>query len=115
NIVNARVVEMIRSAVAPDGTVGRATGTWGIVTQGTNLAGIMLNKYADRNKVLTDSIQETARVLGIEAARQKIMSEMRSIIDACDHRHYMLYADDMTFTGEVTPVGPNGPKTREPN
>jgi hypothetical protein len=52
-------------------------------------------------------------MFGIEAARQKIVSRLRELVDVCNHRHYLIYADEMTYTGRVTSIESGGLKTRE--
>jgi hypothetical protein len=64
---------------------------------------------------MTDAIQELASTLGIEAARYRIISEMRSLVDKCNVRHYMIYADEMTRTGRVTSIERGGLSLREAN
>ncbi len=113
DIVNTSVVKTIRNVVAADGSIVRADDIWSIQANGSNLRGIMMVPGVDKYSVHTDAIQEMARVFGIEAARQKVIVSMRSIIDSCNHRHYLTYADEMTFTGRVTSIESSGVKTRE--
>lgn len=112
-IINTKVTEMVRNHIAEDGSIKQVSGVYGIVTDGTNLVDIFANPYVDEFGVNTDAIMEVAEVLGIEAARQRIMSEMRSLVDACNHRHYMMYADEMTYNGSVTAVERGGLSVRE--
>lgn len=115
-IQSAEVVRMIRSHVTPAGaieTVPDSAAQWGIKTLGTNLAGTMFTKHIDLTQIQTSAIQETYAVLGIEAARQRIISELRNLVDVCNHRHYLIYADEMTYTGRVTSIESAGLKTRE--
>ncbi len=113
NINNTTVVKMLRNKINDDGSVSRDENQWGILTNGTNMSGIFANKYVDKYRVQTDSIQEVYQMLGIEAARQKVISELRGLVDVCNHRHYTIYADEMTFTGRVTSIESSGLKTRE--
>lgn len=112
-ITNTSVVKMIRNKINADGSIGRADNIWGISTNGTNMRGIMGNKFVDKYRVITDAIQETYRVFGIEAARQKVVSGLRELVDSCNHRHYLTYANEMTYTGKVTSIESSGLKTRE--
>lgn len=112
-ITNATVVKMVRNKLNADGSIVRNDNAWAIVTNGTNMRGIMRNKYIDRYRVITDAIQETAHVFGIESGRQKVISEMRGLVDSCNHRHYLTYANEMTYTGKVTSIESSGLKTRE--
>lgn len=112
-IVNTNVVKMIRNKINPDGSISRNDNLWGISTNGTNMRGILTNKYVDKYNVQTDAIQETYQMFGVEAARQKIMSGLRDLVEGINHRHYMTYADEMTYTGRPTSIEASGLKTRE--
>jgi DNA-directed RNA polymerase beta' subunit len=115
-ITNTTVVKMMRTMIQPDGSMVRDENQWGILTSGTNLRGVFKNVYVDRDRVHTDAIQEIARVFGIEAARQRIISGMANLaISNINSRHYMTYADEMTYTGKVTNIERSGLKTREGN
>lgn len=111
-ILNTSVITMMRSRVNADGSVSKYD-AFAITTNGTNMRGIFSNKYVDKYRVRTDAIIETARVLGIEAARQKIVSELRNLVSDINHRHYLIYADEMTYTGKVTSIERSGLSTRE--
>lgn len=112
-ITNATAVKMIRSKTLPDGSIARDDNLWGISTNGTNMQGVFTNPRVDVTKVQTDAIQEIYAMLGIEASRQKVISELRNIVDVCNHRHYLTYADEMTYTGRVTSIESSGLKARE--
>jgi len=53
----------------------------------------------------TNHIMETAAVLGIEAARTKIIDEIKFTVGQygiqIDNRHIQLLADEMTYKGQV--------------
>jgi len=112
-ISGARVVKMIRNKISDDGSIVRNDNVWGISTTGTNIKDILTNDFVDKYRVQSDAIQEMYAMFGIEAARQKIISEIRSIVDICNHRHYLVYADEMSYTGMVTSIESSGLKTRE--
>ena len=112
-ISNANVTPMIRSRVNDAGGIERIENLWGITTTGTNMSGVFSLGMIDRLKTQTDAIQEVASMLGIEAARQKIVCEMRNIVEKCNLRHYYIYADEMTYTGKVTSIKSSGLKSRE--
>jgi DNA-directed RNA polymerase beta' subunit len=114
-VTNTVVQKMIRHKLAADGGVVRDIDQWGILTSGTNIRDISQNPWIDPLLVQTESIAETARVYGIEAARIRAASEIRSVVDVCNYRHYMAYADEMTFTGRVTSISNTGVKARDPD
>lgn len=76
-----------------------------IFAEGTGLYGILRIMGVDYRRTKTNNIQETREVLGIEAARSKIVSEANYIMSiygiSIDFRHYYLLADTMCFTGKV--------------
>jgi len=113
-ILSTSVVKMIRSQVNADGSITMNDNVFGITTNGTNMRGVLLNKYVDKYYVQTDAIQEMSAMLGIEAARRAIIAGLDGLaISDIDNRHYMMYADEMTYTGKVTSIESSGIKTRE--
>lgn len=110
----ATVTKMIRNKVNADGSIARDSNRFGISTQGTNLTGVMKLKGVDPYAVQTDAIEETARILGIEAARQRIITEIRNVgVSTVNYRHLTIYSDEMTYTGRVTSIERGGLSTRE--
>jgi hypothetical protein len=113
-ILNAFVVKMIRSKINPDGSINRNDNCWGIITDGTNLAGVLCNRYVDRMRVHTSAIPEMCAVFGLEAGRQKIIPGMRSIVPT-SYRHYLCYADEMSYSGVLSGIELGGLKKRDAN
>ena len=78
---------------------------YAIKTSGSNLKAVMKLEGINTNKVFTNDIIETSKVLGIEAARSLAVSELKKVLDdngiAVDVRHIMLLGDLMTFTGTI--------------
>jgi len=110
----ANPTELIRSQIDATGAITKATGKWGVKTTGTNLAAAMCVEGIDPYTVQTDAIEETCRVLGIEAARQRIIAEIRAIgVSDVGYAHLTIYADEMTYTGRVTSIERGGLSTRE--
>jgi DNA-directed RNA polymerase subunit A" len=85
---------------------------WIINTIGTNLEKILLLKEVEEKKTFTNSIHETAKVLGVEAARNMIISEALKTMQEqaldIDVRYVMLVGDIMTFSGGVSSIGRYG-------
>ncbi len=79
-----------------------------ILTSGTNLKEILNLPEVDATRTVSNDICEIYDILGIEAARQAIISEVFKVIDAqglnIDIRHIMLVADIMCATGDVKGV-----------
>lgn len=83
-----------------------------IYTEGSNLADILSLHGVDRTRTVTNNINEIEEVLGIEAARNAIISEALKTLEEqgleVNVRHIMLVADMMTHDGEVKQVGRHG-------
>jgi DNA-directed RNA polymerase beta' subunit len=105
--------EIIRNHVNDAGAIERVKGLHGITTSGTNMYAVLCNKYVDAYRIQSDSVDETYKMFGIEAARKRIISELRSLVEGLNHRHYMIYADEMTYTGRVTSIEKAGLSRRE--
>ncbi len=79
-----------------------------IITLGTNLKNIIELKEVNKNQMISNDLYEVAGILGIEAARQLIINEVRDVIKTqgldIDRRHLKLVADAMSNTGEVKGV-----------
>jgi DNA-directed RNA polymerase subunit A" len=79
-----------------------------ILTAGSNLDEIMKIKGVNAEKTVTNDIHETAKVLGIESAREAIIREINKVIESqgldIDKRHLKLIADAMCTSGEVKGV-----------
>ena len=81
-----------------------------------NLANINLENWKDilevkgvnKDKVVTNNIHEIASILGIEAARQAVINEVKKVINQqgldIDKRHIKLIADAMTYKGSTKGV-----------
>lgn len=116
-ILSARVEKSARTVVGADGALGREAGTFAIATSGTNLYGAVMNKFVDPLLAISSSIGDTFKFLGVEAARNKIITETRAFMESGtpDLRHPMLYASEMTRTGRVTAIERGGLAAREKN
>ena len=76
-----------------------------IITAGTNFKDILELDFVDKTRTKTNDIYETAKILGIEAARELIISEVYKVIESqglnVDIRHIMLVADTMCNNGLI--------------
>ncbi|RLJ02656.1 MAG: DNA-directed RNA polymerase subunit A'' [Candidatus Aenigmatarchaeota archaeon] len=84
-----------------------------IYTDGSNLKAALKVEGVDHRRTTTNDINEIAGVLGIEAARNAIIHELRSAMEGAgvtnvDVRHLMLVADMMTAEGGVKAIGRYG-------
>jgi DNA-directed RNA polymerase beta' subunit len=111
----ARAERLICTRTDDDGAIVEDMNYWGVMTQGTNMLRAARVEGVRADAIQTDAIQELAAVLGIEAARNRIITEMRGLVEKCNVRHYMIYADEMTRTGHVTSIERGGLSVREAN
>ncbi|MBU2497055.1 MAG: DNA-directed RNA polymerase subunit A' [Nanoarchaeota archaeon] len=83
-----------------------------ILTYGSNLKEVLQMKEVNSSKTRTNNIYEIASELGIEAARQLIIDETKSVIEkqgiSIDEKHIKLIADLMTASGSVLGVTRTG-------
>ena len=80
-------------------------GKYNLLVEGTNLQAVMGTEGVNGGDTTTNHVMETERTLGIEAARNRIVHEIKATMQAhgmsIDVRHSMLLADVMTYKGEV--------------
>ena len=83
-----------------------------IITAGSNLKDVLEVPEVDKINTTTNDIHETAKVLGIEAARQIIINEAEKVIEDqgldVNIRHIMLISDLMCRTGSVKGITRSG-------
>ena len=83
-----------------------------IFTEGSDLQKILEEEGVDPTRTSTNSLHEVAEVLGIEAARISIATELHKTLSeqglSVDHRHNMLVSDVMTNTGSIQAIGRHG-------
>jgi DNA-directed RNA polymerase II subunit RPB1 len=87
---------------------------WYIETAGTNLMEVLCHPCVDYTRTYTNDIYEIYQVLGIEAARQAVIDEMRAVLDSTpiDHRHLSLLADTMSNRGFFMSIDRHGINNR---
>ncbi len=88
-----------------------------IITAGSNLKDVLNLDFVDKERTVTNDIYETEKVLGIEAVRQLIVSEVYKVIESqglnVDIRHIMLVADTMCNNGEIEGITRYGVVSRK--
>lgn len=79
-----------------------------ILTAGSNLEEIMKINGVNKDRTITNDLYEIAEVLGIEAARETVIREIKKVIESqgldIDEHHLKLVADAMTTSGEIKGV-----------
>ncbi|CAG9816329.1 unnamed protein product [Phaedon cochleariae] len=85
---------------------------YSLCVEGNNLREVMGTYGVDGKKTVSNNIMEVYNTLGIEAARETIMYEIRMVMEnhgmSVDYRHIMLLAAQMTHTGEVLGITRGG-------
>lgn len=99
----AYVKEMKQNVLQKNGSVKSDT-IYYIFTDGTNLRKIMENPHFDHASCSSDSLIEIYDVLGIAAARAKIITELKHQVEGPSHRHFAIYASVMTYSGIVSSI-----------
>jgi DNA-directed RNA polymerase subunit A' len=93
-------------------TLVQKDGEWVIQTTGSNLDKVLRIAGIDKKNVRTNNISEIATTLGIEAARNALINELKSTLEdqglEVDIRYIMLVADLMCSRGYLQQIGRHG-------
>ena len=93
-------------------TLKEEDGEWVIQTTGSNLAKVLEVKGIETSSVWTNNIFEISNILGIEATRNALISELKSTLEnqglEVDVRYLMLVADVMCHKGFLQQIGRHG-------
>lgn len=110
-----RVVSVLRTKVdqTTGGILPDLVRVFAIDTDGSNLEEVLNHPDVDPTRTQTDSIIEMASMFGIECARAKIISELRSLIANTHIAHLSIYADEMVSPGTVTSIERSGTAKRD--
>ena len=83
---------------------------WVLDTVGSNLKDILACDFIDSNKTISNDIQEVYRTLGIEAARQCILNELKDGFDGqyINYHHTSMLCDRMTATKKMVSIFRHG-------
>ena len=87
---------------------------WSIMTSGSNLIEVMCHPSVDETQTTTNDVYEVYLTLGVEAARQVLITEMRGILadQALDFRHISLLVDTMSSRGAFMSIDRHGINNR---
>lgn len=85
---------------------------WVFETEGSNLVGSMEIKGIDQTRTISNNVIEIYEVLGIEAARQSLLNELRAVLSFdgsyVNYRHLAILVDTMTCRGSLTAMTRHG-------
>jgi DNA-directed RNA polymerase beta' subunit len=86
--------------------------TWVLDTKGTNLMDVLALDYVDVSRTISDDIQEIRSVLGIEAAREALLTEMTGVFENdgtyINYHHLSLLCDRMTASAGMVSIFRHG-------
>ena len=84
--------------------------SWVLDTVGSNLKDILTMDEIDQSHTTSNNIQEVYRVLGIEAARQCLMNELKEAFagDYINYHHLSILCDRITATKKMVSVFRHG-------
>ena len=118
DIVIKGVENITNIVMSNNNTVNVANGeiktekTWILETDGTNLLDVLLQPFVDIRNTISNDINEVYKLLGIEAARGLLISEIRDVINEgagyINYRHIELLCDTMTSKGFITSINRQG-------
>jgi intein/homing endonuclease len=104
----------VKGYIHPPNELERLAKYWFAETNGRNFYKIIENEEVDPLTTFTNDIHDTAKVLGIEAARNLLQIEFRNIIlgteEYINSRHILLLVDLMTSNGRITSINFIGAK-----
>lgn len=85
---------------------------WILDTEGVNLLAVMTHEAVDPTRIRSNYLMEVIEVLGIEAARQTLLKELRDVISFdgsyVNYRHLAILCDVMTYRGYLMSITRHG-------
>ncbi|KAI4470240.1 dna-directed rna polymerase [Holotrichia oblita] len=110
NVVIKGLPSVNRAVIAREDKDGKPY--YNLCVEGDNLREVMATYGVNGIRTASNNIMEVFHTLGIEAARQTIMTEIKMVMEnhgmSVDYRHMMLLAAQMTHTGEVLGITRQG-------
>ncbi|TIC59840.1 beta and beta-prime subunits of DNA dependent RNA-polymerase [Wallemia mellicola] len=110
-ITRVFIVERKKEVIAEGGRFERQQ-EWVLETDGVNLSEVLPVKHVDGTRTYSNHCQEIFEVLGIEAARNAILKELRNVIEFdgsyVNYRHLALLCDLMTNRGRLMAITRHG-------
>jgi DNA-directed RNA polymerase II subunit RPB1 len=107
------LVQHDKVTITKEGNIdARSEKEWVLETDGVNLKTVMCIEGVDFKRAYSNSCVEVFSVLGIEAAREAIFKELRSVIEfdgsKVNYRHLALLCDVMTHRGSLMAITRHG-------
>lgn len=105
--IKEKLKEFVVSGVKgiPQVVVSKKGRDFVIFTNGSNLKDVFEIKGVNRDKTISNDIHDVNNIIGVEAARQTIINEIKKVLQNqgldINERHLSLVADAMTSSGTV--------------
>ncbi|KAL3689206.1 hypothetical protein R1sor_015515 [Riccia sorocarpa] len=85
---------------------------WMLDTEGVNMLAVMCHEDVDATRTNSNHLIEVIEVLGIEAVRNALLKELRSVIEFdgsyVNYRHLAILCDIMTYRGHLMAITRHG-------
>lgn len=114
-VVSIRKVYMRQSRkpyVDPATGEFKSNAEWVLDTDGVNLQACMSHEAVDYTRIYSNDVCEIFEVLGVEAVRAALLSEVRGVISFdgayVNHRHLAILVDCMTYRGHLMSITRHG-------
>jgi DNA-directed RNA polymerase II subunit RPB1 len=108
---NVLLRKITDSVIKVDGAYTKKE-TWVLDTTGTNLLTALALDYIDVTRTISNDIQEIYSVLGIEAARVAIFTELSEVLEFdntyINYHHLIMLADRMTASANMVSIFRHG-------
>jgi DNA-directed RNA polymerase beta' subunit len=80
------------------------TDEWYVETDGSNFRKLLGHRIIDMTRLHSNNVWDIYENLGIEAAREFLVSEFESIMEGINSCHTKLLVEKMTFTGTINSI-----------
>jgi len=101
-----------RTFYSPESNTYVTENEWMLDTEGVNLMEVLQHPQVDHRRTTSNHIVEIIQSLGIEAARNSLMHELKSVIEFdgsyVNYRHVAILCDVMTYRGHLMAITRHG-------
>ena len=110
--INKVILRKILNNVSEQSGVFKKKDIWVLDTVGSNLLDILALDYIDMSRTFSNDIMEVYNVLGIEAARHTIYSELAEVLEFdgsyLNYHHMAMLCDRMTYSSKLISIFRHG-------
>ena len=110
--INKVILRKIKDNVVEQAGAFKKQEIWVLDTVGTNMLDVLSLDFIDPTRTYSNDIVEIYDVLGIEAARQSILTELVDVIEFdgtyINYHHFSVLCDRMTYTNKMISIFRHG-------